>query len=140
MQQPNGDPASGVDSGGLVIDDAFIKAWPNGGQAQLTPTFLHLQQQYITQSTQPALSSTLSPFSALLHSLLSSVLPPSPAAWVGVVAVFLGEVLNRSTRASEDAFGSVAQTAVVDGLWLLCQCTQHDEARPIYPRAVWCGG
>ena len=112
--------AAGIDSL-PTFGDAFIKAWPNGGQAQLTPLFLTLQQHHIAHITQPATLPAPSAFTALLHSLLSSVLPPSPAAWVGTVASFLSEVLDRSTRSAASATGSIAQTALVDGLWLICQ-------------------
>ena len=112
-----------------VIDDAFIQSWPNGGQAQLTPLFLALQQQHIAQLSQPALPPSPSAFTSLLHSLLSSVLPPSPAVWVGTVASFLWEVLDRSAHSSTSAAGSISQTAVVDDLWLVCQSLNHTAAR-----------
>ena len=121
-QQIDGNNMSATSTVNLpAIDDAFIKAWPNGGQAHLTPIFLTQQQQHITQSTKPALLPAPSAFTALLHSLLSSVLPPSPTAWVGMVASFLSELLDRSARSSSNASGSIAQTALVDGLWLICQ-------------------
>ena len=104
-----------------AFDDAFIAAWPSGGQARFTPLFLTLQQHHIAHITQPASPPAASAFTSLLHSLLSSVLPPSPAAWVPTVASLLTEVLDRSTLLTASATGSIAQTAVVDNLWLLCQ-------------------
>ena len=121
-KQPRGDSsmsAAGVNSL-PVIDDAFIQAWPNGGQAQFTALFHTLQQQHITQNTQPTLLPAPSAFTALLHSLLSSVLPPSPAAWGGTVTAFLSEALDRTAQLNASTTGSIAQTALVDDLWLLC--------------------
>ena len=124
------------------IDDAFIKAWPNGGQAQLTPLFLTLQQQHIATIAQPVLLPSPSPFTALLHSLLSSVLPPSPAAWLGTVASFVSELLDRSVRLDVNATGSIAQTALVDDLWLLCQphciLSHYGQLIGVIDRWTWC--
>jgi hypothetical protein len=105
----------------LVIDDGFIKDWQAVHQPQLTTQFSSLQHRHVQQAVQHELPDPTG-LPALLLTLLSSVLPPSfPASWSNAVASFIAAVLDKDSRATPTDSGSIAQTAVVDALWLICQ-------------------
>ena len=105
----------------VEVNDLFIKQWGSGGQQQFSLLFhssqrVHIQRVLAHQAPDPIA------FTAILLSLVSSVLLPSaPSSWPSTVAAFLSEALDKTSLLTATDSASIAQTAVVDALWVQCQ-------------------